>query len=149
MPAHPKICPICHSEFFLRYGRNKATSCATCYDKYRSLYNLIHAAKHRAKVKNIEFNLDIEWAISQPTVCPKTGFKLTYKDNGKDYRDRSPYAASIDKINPNLGYTKNNCAIVCWWYNVSKQRFTDEEVLKFCTALVENSTKHNVQNVHL
>jgi hypothetical protein len=43
---------------------------------------------------------------------------------------------SIDKIDPAKGYTIDNCQVVSWWYNVTKQRFTDKEVLELCKAVV-------------
>jgi hypothetical protein len=134
--ASPKQCPVCSKEFFLVKGRTKASACIDCYKQYRSLYNLLAAAKFRSTKKNLEYDLDINWAIKQSKICPKTGFPLSYLDNGKDFSIRSPYAASIDKVDPSQGYTKSNCQIVCWWYNVSKQTFTDKQVEKLCRAVV-------------
>ena len=53
------------------------------------------------------------------------------------------YYGLDNKINPSLGYTKENCQVVCWWYNVSKQTFTNEEVLWLCKRVVSVSeTQH-------
>lgn len=46
---------------------------------------------------------------------------------------------SLDKIDPSGGYTKSNVQVVCWWYNASKQQFTDAEVLTLCEAVVKKA----------
>jgi len=134
VPVKPCLC--CGIAEQHRKSR-KSQACSTCYKKYRNLYNLLRSAKYRADTRYLEFDLDIEWAIKQPSVCPKTGVKLTYSENGKDYSNRQPTAASIDKIDASKGYTKDNCAIVCWWYNVSKQQYDDNMVYKLCKQVVD------------
>ncbi len=148
LATKPKYyCPICSNQFFKIKGRTKATSCTDCYSKYRSLYSLLSSAKYRAQEKDLEFNLDITWAIAQPSKCPHTGIELTYTNNGKNYANRVPSTASIDKINPLGGYTKDNCEIVCWWYNCAKQQFTTEQVYNLCKAVVDTSDTLHAQSV--
>ncbi len=142
-----KYCPVCHEQFFLVRGRSKANSCSECYGLYRPLYTLIHCAKYRAKKNNSEFNLDIHWAIEQPRICPKTNLPLSYSDNGNNYGVRNPLAASIDKIDSKKGYTKDNCQIVCWWYNVSKQDFKEERIIDLCRAVVNTFDTKAAQDV--
>ncbi len=58
---------------------------------------------------------------------------------GKNIRTRHPNSPSLDQINPQGGYTTDNVQVVAWWYNVSKQQFTDEEVLAFLPESHNNS----------
>lgn len=143
----PRLCPICCNEFQLINGRTRAVACIPCYKEFRSLYSLIHAAKYRANKNGLEFNLTINWAISQSKVCPKTGFQMSYSDNGNNFSSRNPLAASIDKIDASKGYTQDNCQIVCWWYNVTKQDFPEDQVIKLCQAVVDTFAMKAAQNV--
>lgn len=127
------VCGKMHSRFAT--GR-KSNICETCYPRYRTCYSMLAAVKDRANKKNLKVDIDIEWVLNAPTHCPKTGFEFQWKDKGSHIGNRSPYAPSIDKIDPHKGYTKDNCQIVCWWYNVSKQQFSDEQVLELCKGVV-------------
>lgn len=55
--------------------------------------------------------------------------------------------ASIDKIDANKGYTKDNCEIVAWWYNCAKQTYSNKEVYDFCKMVVSTYDTNPVQNV--
>jgi len=130
-----RTCPECG----VIHSGSKQDLCPEHYIIYRKAVNLIGAAKHRAKKKGIDFDLTTEWAQSLLTKkCPKTGIDFDLEVKGKDYKLRSPYSPSIDKIDPSKGYTVDNCQIVSWWYNVSKQQFTDQEVLEFCKLVIKN-----------
>lgn len=142
----PRYCPVCEKQFFLVRGRTKAHSCSDCYHLYRPLYNLVHAAKYRAIKSGVKFDLDIHWAIRQPRVCPKTNLPMSYADNGANYGTRNPLAASIDKIDSKGGYTQDNCQIVSWWYNVSKQDFKEDKIIDLCRAVVNTFDMKAAQN---
>lgn len=111
--------------------------------KYKASFNgivtdLLSAAKYRALSKNLEFNLTREWLIEKlkPFKCEKTNLPLT-KDKFKTSSNKKahPYAPSIDRIHCSKGYTKDNCQIVCWIYNVAKSNFNEEDVLLMAQAL--------------
>lgn len=132
----PIKCMVC-GEYHTRFATGrKSAICETCYPRYRVCYSMLSAVKDRANKKNLEVTIDLEWLLQMPTHCPKTGFEFTWRYNGSNIGNRSPYSPSIDKIDPYKGYTKDNCQIVCWWYNVSKQQFTDEQVLELCKSVV-------------
>lgn len=48
---------------------------------------------------------------------------------------------TIDKIDSGKGYTKDNCRIVCWWFNLTKSIYTDEQVYTFINTWIENKGK--------
>ncbi len=140
-------CLVC-KEIHNRYSLNrKSAVCMDCYPKYRTGYSLIEAAKSRAKKKNIAFDLDMNWILPLLNTCPMTGKKFTYFLNGSNYGNRHTLAPSIDKIDPKGGYTKENCRVVCWFYNMTKSYYSDEEVLELCKAIVSTSGMNLAQDV--
>lgn len=126
-----KACVSCGNTF-LPNG-SVANRCPECYILYRQAYTLVSSAEYRARKKGIEFSLTTEWVMNKlKNPCPRTGVTFTFSNNGSDYSGRKPTCPSLDKIDPYKGYTPDNVQVVCWWYNVSKQQFTDAEVLEFC-----------------
>lgn len=143
-----RICPLCGAEHNSFYTKGKSDVCPTCYPLHRQAYQLWHAALYRSKRGNLGFDidvLDIYKQLKQP--CPKTGHQFVLNEKGQNIGNRNPYSPSLDKIDPTKGYTKDNCRVVCWWYNVTKQRYSDEEVLNLCKQIVSSSEMKPVQNV--
>jgi hypothetical protein len=89
---------------------------------------MLYNAKQRAKKKGLEFNIEIE-ELYQPTHCPIFGIELVYGGTGKTAKGYGAYenAASLDRIDPKKGYTKDNVIIVCWEANRSKALLTPEK----------------------
>lgn len=134
-----KKCVDCET-LFTPLGR-KANRCEKCYPFFRQATTLYFSSKYRATKYNIPFDLDIDWIKNKlKDNCPKTGYAFDIMTKGKNFSSRSPLGPSLDKIDPNLGYTKDNTQLVCWWYNVTKQRFLDEEVLELCKAVVKQAS---------
>lgn len=123
-------------------SRKNINVCPECYPVYRTAYQMVKLAEKRAKSRGLAFDLDIPWVYEQlkPMVCAKTGLALSNTYNGSNYRDRHPMTPSIDKIVPKDGYTKENVQFVCWWYNLSKSYYSDDEVLKLCEAVVNHNS---------
>lgn len=77
-------------------------------------------AKERSVAKSVPFDLDFEWAFSQITrqkyLCALTNipFELEHDTSGS----MNPYAPSFDRIEPRIGYTKENVRIVCTAANI-------------------------------
>ena len=83
--------------------------------------------KTRCKKLGLEFDLTEEYILSiLPEFCPVLNIKLTV-EKGKGLL---PNAASIDRIDPNGGYTKNNIQIISHKANRIKQNATPEELVK-------------------
>jgi len=50
----------------------------------------------------------------------------------------NPYAPSIDRIDPSLGYVPDNCRIVCQRYNLWKgQAADDKEIIEFARLVAQ------------
>ena len=95
----------------------------------------------------MSFNIDEAWLETQlqKGKCSVSGIPFTY--NIID--DRAPFRPSLDRINPisenvfrnktitqNNGYTKSNCQLVCFAYNVLKGYESHHEVMMIARALV-------------
>lgn len=101
------------------------TICKACRKsigrKYRVLlseeYNLFQRTKSRAKKRRLDFNIVIS-DIVIPRVCPILNMPLV---------KCTPYAPSIDRINPNKGYIKGNIRIISNRANMLKNNGTIEE----------------------
>ena len=92
-------------------------------------YNMWSNAKRRALKSGVPFNIDIE-DIFVPEMCPILGIPLSVNANVPS--DSSP---SLDRVNPVLGYTKDNINVISYRANRLKNSFTHEELLA-CLAYV-------------
>lgn len=83
---------------------------------------LLKHAKARAIQKGIEFNL-IGEDIYLPDICPI--LKIPFDKNSRRY------SYSLDRINPNKGYTKDNIWVISQIANAMKWDSTHEERILF------------------
>lgn len=97
----------------LAYSRNYQRNRRQNFD-YR-LQMLINASKQRAKEKGREHEIsveDLKALYPKDGCCPIFGMKLQFNDAG--FRENSP---SIDRIDSNKGYTKDNVQVISWKAN--------------------------------
>lgn len=93
-----------------------------------SLNLLLNGCRGRARQKNIEFSITEE-DLTVPDVCPILGTKFEYN---------TPYAMSVDRIDPSLGYVKNNIQILSRKANVMKSNATIKELVEFADWVYKN-----------
>lgn len=101
------------------------------------------SCKGRAKKKDWEFDLTPEW-ISEKLIlmrCEVTDIELTLLKHNNEKGHANPFNPSIDRINSKKGYTKDNCRLVCWIYNMAKSDFTDDEVFLMAENLINNAKR--------
>ena len=48
---------------------------------------------------------------------------------------KTPIKASLDRINPNIGYVKGNVEFVCYCVNVMKNDFSKEKIIDFINLI--------------
>ncbi len=90
---------------------------------------LINSAKDRAKKNDIPFDIT-EADVEIPEVCPylKTPFVRG-----------TMYAASVDRIDPRLGYVKGNIEVISRKANLMKNNASTEELLEFAYTILERN----------
>lgn len=108
--------------------------------KYRG-YHLWKSSKDNAAQKGLEFSISrerIEKALEKG-YCEVTGVPF---DLGRTKKKHAalPNAPSIDKIDPDKGYTEDNIQVVTWIYNRAKGNNTHDDVLRLAYILTGNCT---------
>lgn len=102
------------------------------WTKENPVKRMLYRAKARAEQKGILFDLQ-ECDVSIPDVCPLLGTPFSFH-LGKP----TPYSPSLDRIVPELGYTKGNVMVVSMRANVAKNDLSLDEL----KLLVENLEKY-------
>jgi hypothetical protein len=106
------------------------------------LTKLCAAAKNRAKVKNLPFNITSKyiWQLWEESggrcALTKQKFDLT-KWGGKG--QVNPQAPSIDRIDPKLGYVKGNVRLITYHMNVALTDFGVDEFRNLLNCFLENN----------
>jgi hypothetical protein len=157
-------CKECRDEYHkkryydsLTYNRNRAREAARQrklrqtpehkeYDrKFRKQYNatfsgmvsnLLQAARCRAKKAGQDMDIDRQWVADhlKPMICEATGVELVLTRD--ETVAHTAFRPSIDRIDNQRGYTKDNCRIVSVIYNKAKSEYNDADVLKMARNLV-------------
>ena len=100
------------------------------------LKKLISMAKNRAKKKNLSFDLDIDFLLflwyKNKGSCSLTGIPFILEPMEK-LGQVNPRAPSIDRIAPELGYTKENIRLITYHMNVALSEYGIEEFEKLVT----------------
>ena len=97
---------------------------------------LMQGARKRSKNLGISFDLDIEWAESRWTgKCELTQIEF---DLGHSEKTGQPFSPSIDKIDRNKGYTKENCRFILLCINQLKGIMDDEQMYSVAKSLIDN-----------
>lgn len=97
-----------------------------------------------ARMRDRECNLllaDVLPIIEDGT-CFRTGFKFDLESHATHHRN--PFSPSLDRIDGTKGYVKGNIQVVCSWYNIAKNEYTDAQMLTFCRAVVDAADKSGV-----
>lgn len=100
------------------------------------LDKLLKRTKKRARKKQIDYDLTIGWLRDKiyNGYCEVTNitFKL-YPPNTVT----NPFYPSIDRIDSDKGYTKDNCQVVIVGFNNLKGPFSHEALKSFCEGFVK------------
>lgn len=134
-----KICSFCSLEFNSKYtGKKNATAffCSrVCQAKYRAklrredyqkkIYELFNGAKHRAKIKEVPFDLTLGFLEDlwnqQEGCCYLTKRKFDWQQTG--ISRNNPNSPSLDRIDNSKGYTKDNIRLICYHLNIAINQF--------------------------
>jgi hypothetical protein len=93
---------------------------------------LLYSARRRATLNNLDFDL-VEDDIIVPTHCPILGIPLVNtRPRGDSRRD----IASLDRVDPTKGYTKDNIEVISWLANTMKNNATPELLIRFAEEIL-------------
>lgn len=87
-------------------------------------YVLFMSAKHRAKAKELNFDIDISDIII-PKFCPVLGIPLKQSDGKRGPSYNSP---TLDRRDNSRGYTKDNIAVISYKANSCKSDLTKDQL---------------------
>lgn len=95
------------------------------------------STKKSAKVKGVIFDLTQEWMKKRidAGVCEMSGLPFDMK--GK----RSANSPSTDRINPNGGYTQDNCRMILWSINRALCNYGEDYILSVFDAILKRKAK--------
>lgn len=122
------------AERLLKYRNDRQSLKGTVYTMFKNTVN-------RSKKLNLALDLSPEWIEDKIKGLrwEATGIDLVLEY--EEDRTRSPFRPSIDRIDNSKGYTKDNCRIVCFMFNIAKGENTDAEVFSMAKAFVDRYTR--------
>ena len=107
----------------------------------------VQDSKKRSKRKGLDFNITKEWAIGkleeQEYRCLLTGSPFRNTDGF----DRNPWAPSIDRIDSSLGYTENNCRIVCYAVNAAMNAWGEMLFSEMATRYINKKQANDSKTI--
>ena len=135
------LCKKCYFSWYNKTQRNKEDERIRLAEYKKNYPEKIMLANFKASAKKqgISINLTSEWIKEKldKGICETSGLPIVKKPYLKGDRGRRTfYAASLDRIDNSLGYTQENCRIVCWGYNLIKNNYTDRDVNAFVISMM-------------
>lgn len=102
---------------------------------YKSNYlqTKLSSCRHRALKNNIPFNIELS-DILIPEICPILHIPIKLSETGK----QTANSPSIDKIIPDMGYTKGNVQIISNRANKMKSDATPIDLILFAVWVLDN-----------
>lgn len=142
-----RSCKQCHLESQktnIIYIRKRKNSVRYHKDNYNSntVYraaSLLKTARKNAKERGLPFSLTKDFILDKidAGVCEVSGIPFELAPNTYSKDQHNPFAPSLDKKVPELGYTKDNTRVVVWIYNMAKGPWPEEVVIKLANGLLE------------
>lgn len=143
--------PVCFSVLSQRNGRkdilgnSRLARCKKCSVKQTMAkplaLRLWYAAKRRAKLKNLPFDIEVS-DIKVPETCPILGIQLK-QTSGKGavaIPERNA-SASLDRIDNEKGYVKGNVAVISMRANHVKADGTTAEIAAIADFMKRHDEK--------
>ena len=108
------------------------------YQQY--LMRLGYSLKYARKKEGVEWAIDSEdladlWQL-QKGRCAITNVIMTHHRDGNGNK---AFNASIDRVNPEVGYVKENVQLVCYAVNILKGSLTPDEFFFWIKSIYEHS----------
>lgn len=154
---HCKSCEAYYTNKWRKLNPERALEYTTYYRKsgkskenyinlaHRNLKNhLLLRAKHNAKSRNLDFNLELEDIII-PEKCPYLEIPLTNNVGKTKTGLKDSY--SIDRIDSKKGYIKGNVQIISRLANTMKNEASIEELITFSKNVLKIHNKNKDEDI--
>lgn len=146
------VCPLCGNEFSTKpykliSGHTKTCGCSNLglrkgtNNISKTFFNRI---KRQAEIRKIEFDLDIDYLedllIKQNFQCALSKVVIVagyWNDNS---------TASLDRIDPSIGYIKNNVQWLHKDVNMCKQSLSNKDFIDMCVRIANARTEYSSPN---
>lgn len=141
--AIPEYKEKCSEKRKLYHRVNRTALLGRSADYYKTKRGRVKSMMKTAKRRSNKFcekpDITEEFLLEllEPGVCSVTGIPFSYEPIEK-YKC-NPYAPSIDRIDSNIGYIKQNVRMVIWQYNLMKGEISDSELLMICERLINGN----------
>ena len=131
-----------------RYGKDKwfcSHRCSAMWSDSKSPFkHIFKNIRSRSKANKTELNIDLDYLRAlwekQEGRCAYTNLKMempvTHSQSKYLKKRSSPFTGSIDRIDSNQGYIKNNVHFICLALNYAKKDWTEEDFKAFLNALI-------------
>jgi len=131
-------CKICKNKIQAKYD-------ASLHGRAKKLISTIHNSKRgkRASMEKTIIENDI-FPILEAGYCQLTGLPFDFMPTNKTHKN--PHAPSLDRIDSQKGYTKENCRVVLSAVNDALGENDDNDILPILKALVKGLEKHAKKN---
>jgi endogenous inhibitor of DNA gyrase (YacG/DUF329 family) len=137
----------CGVAYHGKFVRNKAKLAAYQTTYYTKNYakRMIVSSRYYAKKKGIAHTLTEAHINNQLSsgMCQVTGLPIT--SNIGSGEARGVYSPSIDRTDNSVGYRNSNVRVVCWIFNLAKNKFSDRDLNNLAVALVASHLPPSVR----
>lgn len=134
--GHRADCVDCEKKYNNQYKLvNKKIIRSKAKERYRKniLVSMLYNAKGRASKNNLHFDLNIDFLKEKWTGrCELSGIEFAKDIISK----RNPFRPSLDRIDNNKGYTKDNVRIILWGLNLAINEYGLEIYLKIAKGVL-------------
>jgi hypothetical protein len=94
---------------------------------------------NRANARGLPYDLDAEFLmntfVSQNGLCAISGLPMIHNTRRRKSLEKSPYYASVDRLDSSKGYLKGNVQFVCLAINYMRNTFSVDQTLDFISNL--------------
>ena len=125
--TYRSVCKVCRNKLAREFQQMRKGSTATRASK------LVAAAKSRAAIKGLPFELTVEWvqAALDMGVCEATGIAFDLMAS------RGWNTPSLDQVQAGCGYTKANTRVVLFGLNAACGNWGENRVIEMANAIMK------------
>ena len=154
LPGWVGLCVACgRGKDEVNFGSGKAGECNTCAKLRWNAENQVKVraqrlhgnAQKRAKANGWPApDFDSVWIEEKilAGVCEVTGIEFDlHTKTSASVHAKNPWVPSLDRIDSQKPYLKDNVQVVVYMYNVCKAEFNHADVVQFCKAVASSEAE--------